>query len=116
MGPVSTETPMGPLPHNLWSSQFRDSAGVDLKIIRSSVRDKCRQKDQQASIMSSRDERDPSASHAPLLAPESSARQHDDTDQSPQLTVGQSSGRFIWYLTFSAGISGLLFGYEYVHL
>ena len=24
-------------------------------------------------------------------------------------------GWFIWILTFSAGVSGLLFGYEYVH-
>lgn len=27
---------------------------------------------------------------------------------------GYTGGRFIWALTFSAGVSGLLFGYEYV--
>ncbi|KAL4783228.1 general substrate transporter [Aspergillus varians] len=62
--------------------------------------------------MSSRDEIDPSAPHAPLLAPETSARQHDDADQPPKLSTEHSNGRFIWYLTFSAGISGLLFGYD----
>ncbi|RDW59377.1 uncharacterized protein DSM5745_11072 [Aspergillus mulundensis] len=57
--------------------------------------------------MTSRDEADPSAAHAPLLAPEFPARQHNEVDQ-PR----HSSSRFIWYLTFSAGISGLLFGYD----
>ncbi|KAL4939775.1 hypothetical protein BDV06DRAFT_30778 [Aspergillus oleicola] len=60
--------------------------------------------------MSSRDEIDPSAANAPLLAPEASARPHDD--QPPKTNEEYSSGRFIWYLTFSAGISGLLFGYD----
>ncbi|KAL4801303.1 general substrate transporter [Aspergillus unguis] len=64
--------------------------------------------------MTSRDNVDPSASHAPLLAPEASTRQHDDseTDQQPKLSAEHTSGRFIWFLTFSAGISGLLFGYD----
>jgi hypothetical protein len=32
-------------------------------------------------------------------------------------TLGDASpGLFIWVLTFSAGVSGLLFGYEYVNL
>ncbi|KAL6236351.1 hypothetical protein BDW75DRAFT_206973 [Aspergillus navahoensis] len=57
--------------------------------------------------MSNREEPEPSAAHAPLLAQEPLARQHDDADQPKH-----SSGRFIWYLTFSAGISGLLFGYD----
>ncbi|KAL4763142.1 putative MFS myo-inositol transporter [Aspergillus foveolatus] len=56
--------------------------------------------------MNSREDTEPSAAHAPLLAQEPSVRQHDE-DQSKH-----SSGRFIWYLTFSAGISGLLFGYD----
>ncbi|KAL4957932.1 general substrate transporter [Aspergillus filifer] len=60
--------------------------------------------------MSSRDDIDPSAANAPLLAPEASARPHDE--QPPQINEEYSSGRFIWYLTFSAGISGLLFGYD----
>ncbi|KAL4929602.1 putative MFS myo-inositol transporter [Aspergillus undulatus] len=62
--------------------------------------------------MSSRHEIDQSAPHVPLLAPEASARQHDDADQPPKPSTEHSSGRFIWYLTFSAGISGLLFGYD----
>ncbi|KAL4963199.1 putative MFS myo-inositol transporter [Aspergillus stella-maris] len=60
--------------------------------------------------MSSRDDIDSSAANAPLLAPEASARPHDD--QPPKINEEYSSGRFIWYLTFSAGISGLLFGYD----
>ncbi|KAL4984535.1 general substrate transporter [Aspergillus falconensis] len=57
--------------------------------------------------MSSREETEPSATYAPLLAQEPLARQHDDANPPKH-----SSGRFIWYLTFSAGISGLLFGYD----
>ncbi|KAL3473756.1 general substrate transporter [Aspergillus californicus] len=57
--------------------------------------------------MSSRDEFD----HAPLLAQPESARDHD-ADEIPKLNAEHSSGRFIWYLTCSAGISGLLFGYD----
>ncbi|KAL4879808.1 general substrate transporter [Aspergillus karnatakaensis] len=62
--------------------------------------------------MSSRDNDDPTASHAPLLASEAPTREAGETDQSPDLSVEHASGRFIWYLTFSAGISGLLFGYD----
>jgi hypothetical protein len=57
--------------------------------------------------MNSREDTESSAAHAPLLAQEPLVRQHEDQPK-------HSSGRFIWYLTFSAGISGLLFGYEYV--
>jgi SP family myo-inositol transporter-like MFS transporter 13 len=65
--------------------------------------------------MSSRDESDSSTPDAPLLAAESPARQHDSqASQIPEGNTEYSSGRFIWSLTFSAGISGLLFGYEYV--
>jgi hypothetical protein len=65
--------------------------------------------------MSSRDESDSTAPNAPLLAAESPARQHDSqASQIPEGNAEHSSGRFIWSLTFSAGISGLLFGYEYV--
>ncbi|KAL5332442.1 general substrate transporter [Aspergillus crustosus] len=59
--------------------------------------------------MSSRVE---SAPHDPLLAPETSASEHDETGQTLVLNAEHTSGRFIWYLTFSAGISGLLFGYD----
>lgn len=61
-----------------------------------------------------------SGPNAPLLAsqPETD-RDYDDHDlnyeQQPiDLEPGYSGGWFIWALTFSAGISGLLFGYEYV--
>ncbi|KAL4899159.1 hypothetical protein BDW74DRAFT_171723 [Aspergillus multicolor] len=57
--------------------------------------------------MTSRNEADRSAAHAPLLAPEYPARHHDDAGQPKH-----SGSQFIWYLTFSAGISGLLFGYD----
>ncbi|KAL2845372.1 general substrate transporter [Aspergillus pseudodeflectus] len=63
--------------------------------------------------MSSRDESDSSTPDAPLLAAESPARQHDSqASQIPEANTEYSSGRFIWSLTFSAGISGLLFGYD----
>ncbi|KAL4870638.1 hypothetical protein BDV12DRAFT_165523 [Aspergillus spectabilis] len=62
--------------------------------------------------MSRRDEADPSALHARLLAPEALGREHDVTDPAPGMSAEHTSGRFIWYLTFSAGISGLLFGYD----
>ncbi|KAJ0414100.1 general substrate transporter [Aspergillus carlsbadensis] len=63
--------------------------------------------------MSSRDEGDSSAPNAPLLAAESPARQHESqASQIPGGNTEYSSGRFIWSLTFSAGISGLLFGYD----
>ncbi|KKK23428.1 hypothetical protein ARAM_004479 [Aspergillus rambellii] len=57
--------------------------------------------------------------NAPLLTSETSAalRTSDDVDETddervPKLGSGSSSGWFIWSLTFSAGISGLLFGYD----
>ncbi|KAL2830653.1 general substrate transporter [Aspergillus pseudoustus] len=63
--------------------------------------------------MSARDESDSSAPNAPLLAAESPARQHDNqANQTSEGDAEYSSGRFIWFLTFSAGISGLLFGYD----
>ncbi|KAL2816151.1 general substrate transporter [Aspergillus granulosus] len=63
--------------------------------------------------MSSRDDGDSSAPNAPLLAAESPARQDgDQANQAPEGNTEYSSGRFIWSLTFSAGISGLLFGYD----
>ncbi|KAL3456805.1 general substrate transporter [Aspergillus heterothallicus] len=61
--------------------------------------------------MSSRDGSDNSAPNAPLLAVESSARRRDD-QATLERSIQHSSGQFIWSLTFSAGISGLLFGYD----
>ncbi|KAI9367963.1 general substrate transporter [Aspergillus egyptiacus] len=62
--------------------------------------------------MSSRDELDQAAPHAPLLASADASAQHDEADGFSKLITTQSSSRFIWYLTFSAAISGLLFGYD----
>ncbi|CAG8043679.1 unnamed protein product [Penicillium olsonii] len=58
------------------------------------------------------DEQDVSGPHAPLLAssPVSSDHDHERETLAPELEY--SGGWFIWALTFSAGISGLLFGYD----
>lgn len=60
-----------------------------------------------------------SGSQAPLLA-ETDAYPDNDPEAAPS-DDGQSmsdsqysGGWFIWSLTFSAGLSGLLFGYEWV--
>jgi hypothetical protein len=53
------------------------------------------------------------AAAAPLLAANNSDESQDDSTLQGD-RIGSSSGsKFIWSLTFSAGISGLLFGYEY---
>ncbi|KAH8428871.1 uncharacterized protein LDX57_006547 [Aspergillus melleus] len=60
-------------------------------------------------------EHDPSDANAPLLSNDavtSHSHQHDDDIHTPDLELGYSGGWFIWILTFSAGISGLLFGYD----
>ena len=66
------------------------------------------------------DEHDRTGPNAPLLASdgavpfrESNYDSHNDSEIiNPGLEY--TGGWFIWALTFSAGISGLLFGYEYV--
>ena len=63
--------------------------------------------------MNRRDENEPSDPNAPLLPSVplvDCEPQHDDGN----VNTEQTSGWFIYALTFSAGISGLLFGYEYV--
>lgn len=62
-------------------------------------------------------ENGPSGPSAPLLTPESAttveSNDHANNDSvSKQLESTDAGGWFIWALTFSAGISGLLFGYE----
>ena len=55
------------------------------------------------------------APDAPLLQSDHSAivETHNDTDnRQSDLDRERSGSLFIWALTFSAGISGLLFGYE----
>jgi hypothetical protein len=39
---------------------------------------------------------------------------HADDDAAVDESALTKPGRFIWVLTFCAGVSGLLFGYEYV--
>jgi SP family myo-inositol transporter-like MFS transporter 13 len=65
--------------------------------------------------MTGADEQYPSGPHAPLLASSHSSSDHGDNDHDGGLAseLEYSGGWFIWALTFSAGISGLLFGYEY---
>jgi SP family myo-inositol transporter-like MFS transporter 13 len=65
--------------------------------------------------MSGADEQDQSGPHAPLLASSRPSSDHDDLEHEESLAseLEYSGGWFIWALTFSAGISGLLFGYEY---
>ncbi|KAJ5830224.1 uncharacterized protein N7525_008477 [Penicillium rubens] len=64
--------------------------------------------------MSGADEQDQSGSHAPLLASSRPSSDHDDNEHDESLAseLEYSGGWFIWALTFSAGISGLLFGYD----
>ncbi|KAJ5810930.1 hypothetical protein N7447_010446 [Penicillium robsamsonii] len=63
--------------------------------------------------MSGTDEQDQSGPHAPLLASTHASSDHDnDHDESLASELKYSGGWFIWALTFSAGISGLLFGYD----
>ncbi|KAJ5683219.1 hypothetical protein N7462_006384 [Penicillium macrosclerotiorum] len=64
--------------------------------------------------MISREELDHSGPHAPLLAPtdHSPGYEHETGDLDLVPEPKYSGGWFIWNLTFSAGISGLLFGYD----
>ncbi|KAJ5502041.1 Major facilitator superfamily domain general substrate transporter [Penicillium fimorum] len=60
------------------------------------------------------DDQDQSGPQAPLLASTHASSDHDDNghDESLASELEYSGGWFIWALTFSAGISGLLFGYD----
>ena len=63
------------------------------------------------------EEPDYSGPHAPLLAPADTSPDYNEADDAvPASELQYSGGWFIWSLTFSAGISGLLFGYEYALL
>lgn len=71
------------------------------------------------STMNRGDEIDQSGPNAPLLASDHAIPHHEGDHDHNDLEVTDpghtySGGRFIWALTCSAGISGLLFGYEYV--
>jgi hypothetical protein len=53
----------------------------------------------------------------PLISNERAfSEDHEDNDEEPEVDESAlvSPGVFIWTLTFCAGVSGLLFGYEYV--
>lgn len=58
-------------------------------------------------------DRDLSGPNAPLLAPADASPNHGANGD---IVTSELSGWFIWILTFSAGISGLLFGYEYASI
>lgn len=58
-------------------------------------------------------DRDLSDSDAPLLAPVDVSPNHGTNGDIVTSELSYAGGWFIWILTFSAGISGLLFGYEY---
>lgn len=64
--------------------------------------------------MELREDRENSGPSAPLLTADSTSSDIPDGDDAVPPTLHHSEGWFIWVLTFSAGISGLLFGYEYV--
>lgn len=59
---------------------------------------------------------DLSGPHAPLLAPADTSPDYDSNEDIVAPKPSHTSGWFIWVLTFSAGISGLLFGYEYARI
>ncbi|KAJ5934681.1 hypothetical protein N7466_004228 [Penicillium verhagenii] len=64
--------------------------------------------------MSTREELDNTGPNAPLLTPNDTSSDFnvDDHDEILDFDLSYSEGWFIWVLTFSAGISGLLFGYD----
>lgn len=63
-------------------------------------------------------EHDQTGPSAPLLASDAVVGLHHESDHDhyePEIIdpgINSPGGWFIWALTFSAGISGLLFGYE----
>ncbi|KAJ5176419.1 Myo-inositol transporter 1 [Penicillium canariense] len=59
-----------------------------------------------------REEADQSGPHEPLLAPTGASPDYEADDEIPASELRYSGGWFIWILTFSAGLSGLLFGYD----
>lgn len=63
--------------------------------------------------MASREDPEHIGSNAPLLPSEDPNGYPFPDTEDEILPVSTSDGWFIWFLTFSAGISGLLFGYEY---
>lgn len=65
-------------------------------------------------------EHDQAGPSAPLLSSDAAGELHHEGDHDDHYSraiidpgINSSGGWFIWALTFSAGISGLLFGYEY---
>lgn len=73
--------------------------------------------EEQLRTMNPGDENGQSSSSAPLLYADHvvhcSSHEHS-SDRSLDVERESSGGWFVWVLTLSAGISGLLFGYEYV--
>lgn len=61
----------------------------------------------------------PASAAEPLIGP---ARDEHPSDDRPSVSAEGDDesqlvtpGRFVWVLSVCAGVSGLLFGYEYVH-
>lgn len=54
--------------------------------------------------------------NAPLLVPADASSDHGANGNIVTSELSYAGGWFIWILTFSAGISGLLFGYEYASI
>jgi SP family myo-inositol transporter-like MFS transporter 13 len=64
-------------------------------------------------VMVPEESEDRIAANAPLLAEDNVQDNHSDVDvQYLNVESSGSGSYFIWALTFTAGISGLLFGYE----
>lgn len=75
--------------------------------------DVTRERERQRQSMVSREDSDRTDPHAPLLVAADPSLDHDLDDETSAPELSYSGGWSIWILTFSAGISGLLFGYEY---
>lgn len=58
---------------------------------------------------------DVSDPNAPLLVSADNSPDYDN-ENTVASKPSHASGWFVWVLTFSAGISGLLFGYEYAQI
>jgi hypothetical protein len=50
----------------------------------------------------------------PLIAPERTSSEHDIEEENDIGALKVAPGLFVWTLTLTAALSGLLFGYEYV--
>ena len=68
----------------------------------------------QETELSTMSQDDDTGAGAPLLQNNNRAHENEDNDDDTLDLESSSGNLFIYALTLSAGISGLLFGYEYV--